>query len=73
MLCPVTAHGVHGFHEGTDRADLERRLAAVLAGQERLMIEFENLPRLKFNPDTDFDEEGRLLDAAPSHSAFIRH
>lgn len=73
VLEPVTAAGVHGYHEGTAQAELEARLAALLADQARLMRDFDSLPRMRFNADTDFDATGRLKPDAPSHTPFIRH
>ena len=73
VLQPVTVHGVHGYHEGQDAADLQRRLQAVLAGQDAVIAGFDQRPRLAFNADSDFDQEGRLRADRPSYTPFIRH
>ena len=72
VLEPVVLHGVHGFHRGARKAELEERLAAALAGQVDLLSRFETLPRMRFNADTDFDASGRLKPTAPSVTPFIR-
>lgn len=73
VLEPVVAHGVHGYHRGTRRTELEARLETLLADQTRLMREFDRQPLLRFNTETDFDGDGRLKPEAKSHSLFIRH
>lgn len=73
VLRPVLAHGVHGYHTGVARTELESRLSEILADQARIMREFDAHPRLRFNADTEFDADGRLKPEAPSHSRFIRH
>lgn len=51
------------------RAALERRKAALRAHLQQAAT----LDPLEFNGSSDFDETGRLLPDAPSHSPFIRH
>lgn len=70
---PVLAHGVHGYHRGEARTALEARLGAVLDGQAALLAGLDGRTRLPFNPDAEFDAEGRLRPDAPSHWPFIRH
>ncbi|MEP2533658.1 NAD(P)H-dependent oxidoreductase [Shimia sp.] len=70
---PVIVHGVHGYHEGDERAALEKRLAGILAAQSEVIGGFEERRELRFNGDADFDENGRLKQTSPSHSPFIRH
>ncbi|MEM5582039.1 NAD(P)H-dependent oxidoreductase [Roseibium sp. AS2] len=72
VLTPRLIHGVHGYHKGTARHDLETRLRAELAGHHDTIARYDALPRLNFNADDDFDR-GRLRSDAPSHSRFIRH
>lgn len=71
VLQPVLVHGVHGYNRGDRKAALEVRLAAALAGQAALMRDFDRLPTMTFNSDSDFDAEGRLKRGAPHHSPFI--
>ena len=73
VLEPATVHGVHGYHKGQQAADLERRLQAVLAEQEAVIAGFDQRPRLAFNADSDFDQDGRLRADRPSYTPFIRH
>lgn len=70
---PLLAHGVHGYHTGARKAELEARLAAVLAAQADVLAGLEARPLMPFNPDGDFDADGRLKPEAPSHWPFIRH
>lgn len=72
VLEPVLVHGVHGYHRDERKVALEHRLAAALAGQHDLLARFDELPRMVFNADSDFDANGRLRPGAPSHSPFIR-
>lgn len=72
VLVPEVAHGVHGYHKGARREQLETRLHEVLAGQAELMASFDARPRLHFNADDDFDAQGQLLPDRASHSPFIR-
>lgn len=72
VLEPVIVPGVHGYHEGAERQRLEARLADVLADQLALMRDLGGRAKLRFNPDSDFDETGRLRPDRPSHSPFIQ-
>ena len=72
VLEPVTAHGVHGYHKGARRAELEARLGAVLDAQGALMAGFDARPVMQFNADSDFDAAGRLKPGAAQYSYFIR-
>lgn len=70
---PVLAHGVHGYHEGARKAELEARLSRVLADQAALLAGLDRRPLMPFNADGDFDKDGRLRREAPSHWPFVRH
>ena len=72
VLEPVLVHGVHGYHKGERQEALQDRLKSVLAGQGDLVAGFDDLPRMRFNADDEFDGAGRLKPDAPSHSLFIR-
>lgn len=72
VLKPEIAHGVHGYHRGDRKVELETRLAAVLADQSRLIAGLSQRDVIPFNADTDFDEDGRLDADAPSLTPFIR-
>lgn len=73
VLEPIAAYSVHGYHEGVAKEAVEARLRGVLAAQADVMAGWENLPRMAFNPEGDFDEAGRLKAGAPSYSPFVRH
>ncbi|WP_400086415.1 NAD(P)H-dependent oxidoreductase [Yoonia sp. R78084] len=73
VLEPVTVNGVHGYHSGQGADDLQRRLRSVLADQAAVIAGFDARPRLAFNADHDFDENGRLRVDRPSYTPFIRH
>lgn len=73
VLVPRVVHGVHGYFKGQERVDLEARLARVLEEQPAVIAGFDGLPRLSFNADDAFDQEGRLREGSPSYSPFIRH
>ena len=72
VLVPEVVHGVHGYHRGAARKELQGRLQAVLKTQADRMAAFDERPTLQFNRDSDFDEDGRLKPEHPSHSFFIR-
>ena len=72
VLDPVLVHGVHGYHRDARKAKLEERLKAALAAAPELLSRFDERPVMKFNADTDFDDDGRLKPEAPSYSPFIR-
>lgn len=73
VLEPRVIHGVHGYHRGDARQLLEQRLHTELAAHEDTIARFDRLPRLAFNANSDFDDQGRLHAKAPSRSPFIRH
>ena len=73
VLEPVLVHGVHGYHRGARKLELEARLRRVLAGQAAVIAGFDDLPVMRFNADADFDAEGRLRADRESFSAFISH
>lgn len=72
VLEPVLIHGVHGYHRDKRKTDMEARLREALSHQTKVMACWDDLPRMKFNADSDFDEAGRLKTDAPSFSPFIR-
>ncbi len=73
VLVPRVVHGVHGYFEGVEEEALRRRLRGVLEAQKDVIARFDDLPRMQFNADDDFDTEGRLKPGRPSYSPFIRH
>ncbi len=73
VLEPRLVHGVHGYHTGADKTDLQDRLRTVLANQNALINGFDSLPAQPFNADDDFDANGTLRPDRPSHTPFIRH
>ncbi len=73
VLAPRFVHGVHGYFKEARRDALETRLSQVLADQAQVVAQFDALPRIAFNADTDFDEEGKLRADRPSYGPFIRH
>ena len=73
VLAPVLVHGVHGYHRGDRLEALKARLRATLSAQAGLLEGFDTLRLMRFNADSDFENEGRLKPGAPSHSPFIRH
>ena len=72
VLVPEVVHGVHSYHRGARQAALQDRLRAVLKSHKTRMAEFDARPALRFNPDDDFDADGRLKPGRPSHTPFIR-
>ena len=66
-------HGVHGYYEGDEKAQLESRLLTVLKQQAGLLETFDSRPCLKFNTNSDFDANGKLKQSSPELSYFIRH
>ncbi|MBF9057826.1 flavodoxin family protein [Rhodobacterales bacterium HKCCSP123] len=70
---PLLVHGVHGYHEGARKAELEARLANVLAAQADVIAGLGDRPLLPFNADAEFDGDGRLRPDATGHWPFIRH
>ena len=73
VLEPRIVHGVHGYHEGREKAALEARLAREVEAHADTIAAFDRLAAIPFNADTDFDDEGRLKPTAQSHSHMIRH
>ncbi len=73
VLQPVLVHGVHGYHKGETKSRLEERLQGVLHKQADIIVDFDQLPEMVFNRDSDFDEQGLLKPQAQSHSPFISH
>lgn len=73
VLRPQLVHGVHGFHEGAAKTDLEKRLVQTLADQSELVADFDALPVMSFNSDGDFDSRGVLKPSARSVSPFIKN
>ena len=73
VLQPVVVHGVHGYYDERSERELRDRLSRVLEQHQKLLEDYDHLPRLNFNSDDDFDREGRLRGESPSHSHFIRH
>ncbi len=73
VYVPEILHGIHGYHEGENRAALEDRLATALAEQAELIAGLPSRPLLPFNADSDFDAAGRLHPDRPSVTPFIRH
>ncbi|MDD9923474.1 MAG: NAD(P)H-dependent oxidoreductase [Boseongicola sp.] len=73
VLVPRIVHGVHGYHEGKRREELELRLAELLKSHRTLLGAWEDLPEIEFNSDEDFDDDGRLRPECKSFTPFIRH
>jgi len=72
VLQPRLLHGVHGYHTGAARDRMADRIRAALSAQPALLAEWDAQPRIPFNADTDFDDDGRLRHGAPQHSPFIQ-
>jgi NAD(P)H dehydrogenase (quinone) len=72
ILVPCIAHGVHGYFSGAEETALQSRLHKLLQDHHQTMGDFDVLPEIAFNKDTDFDIDGKLLDSADCHSYFIR-
>lgn len=73
VLSPLKAHGVHGYHTGAAKSELESRLSSILADQKTVLASVNDRATIDFNADTDFDTDGRLKPTAPVFSPFIRH
>lgn len=73
IYAPLIAHGVHGYHRGARKAELDQRLSQVISAQRSILEGLANRPLIPFNADADFNADGRLRPSAPSHSPFIRH
>lgn len=69
---PVALHGVHGYHKGPRKAELEARLAQTLDGQRALLAAWDDRPDWRFHADTDFDADGRLKAGIAAFDPFIR-
>ncbi len=68
---PVAVHGVHGYHEGAEKAALEARLGQALTDQDQILETLAARPRWRFNSDDDFDGAGRLRPEAERIWPFI--
>lgn len=73
VLQPLFVHGVHGYHKDEAKTRMESRLHQTLKSQAGIIAGFDQLPKMSFNRDSDFDERGLLKPQAPSRSPFIRH
>jgi NAD(P)H dehydrogenase (quinone) len=73
VLDPEIVFGVHGYYLGEERTELDDRLQGLLKNQTALIRNLAQRPELPFNPESDFDADGRLKPDRPSHSPFIRH
>lgn len=73
VVRPITVNGVHSYHKDAAAAALADRLQKTLADHPDTIANFDELPRLQFNRDTDFTKDGQLNPGAPSYSDFIRH
>lgn len=72
VLAPKIIHGVHGYHRGDAQSGLETRLGTELTRHAQTIAKYDDLPRMTFNADGDFDDQGLLRSDAVSHSPFIR-
>lgn len=72
VASPQVVHGVHGYWKDGLKTALEARLTAHLKAHADVIEDFANLPLMRFNPDDDFDENGRLRPNAESVTPFIR-
>ncbi|SFR08438.1 NAD(P)H-dependent oxidoreductase [Poseidonocella sedimentorum] len=68
---PIVEHGVHGYHSGARKSELEARLTARLRAQQDIMAGLEGRALLRFHPDGDFDDTGRLRPGIAPLSPFI--
>lgn len=73
VLEPKIINGIHGYFKGDAEMQLEDRLEKVLLDHTETISNFDNLPEILFNSDSDFDDQGRLKSDAPSYTHFIRH
>jgi NAD(P)H dehydrogenase (quinone) len=73
VLVPRIVHGVHGYHKGAAKEELETRLQNELDHHRDTIARFETLPKIAFNADSDFDRDGTLHPDARSYTPFIRH
>lgn len=65
-------HGIHGYFEGDSQLTLEERCKATLENQGAVIRNWNAIPNIMFNTDSDFDETGCLKADSLSHSPFIR-
>ena len=73
VLQPYIIHGVRGgLSEDAAKAKKEYLLGMERDYKERL-LNIHTAPRVSFNSDNDWDEQGKLKPEAPVHSPFIRH
>lgn len=73
VLEPKVLHSIHGYFEGEEERDLKRRLEKELEAHADTISRLNELPAMKFNADSDFNESGTLKNDSPSLTAFIRH
>lgn len=73
ILKPHIVHGVHGYHKGDAKQNLQLRLKKQLAEHQDVIAKFDTLAEIPFNRDNEFSREGKLDENAPSYTHFIRH
>ncbi|ASJ71566.1 NAD(P)H-dependent oxidoreductase [Granulosicoccus antarcticus] len=73
VLQPCLVHGVHGFHQGEAKTELEQRLEQSINNQAQLISNFDDMPVMSFNRDDEFDDRGVLKPSATSQTRFIHH
>lgn len=73
ILRPKVIASVHGYFKDDAEIDLKNRLKGELSGHAKTITNFDNLPEIQFNADSEFDDNGQLKPEAKSHSHFIRH
>lgn len=69
---PVLFHGVHGYFEGDLKKQLAQNCKAILEKQKDLIANWSERPFIKFNADSDFDNDGRLRSSSPKLTPFIK-
>lgn len=72
IIQPRIVHGIHGYQRGRAKSEMLTRMKNEIESHRRTMAKFDTLPTIPFNRDADFDENGRLISNAKSHSSFIR-
>lgn len=73
VLQPIIYNNVHGYHKDDKKGALEDTLSTALTEHRKTIHEFDDLPAIKFNHDSDFDADSMLKPDASSYSYFIRH